>query len=108
MEKRMIEEEFINYGNCTYVMPENVDAFLDFWKETFNKIPEEFRASAKITIRAEPDYDDLAELVVKITYTRPETAAEEAARIEQQQRQEDMLRFQELGELNRLRAKYGV
>lgn len=108
MEKHMVEKEFINYGNRYYVMPENVDAFLAFWKETFDKIPEKFRASAKITIRAEPDYDNTAYLDVKITYARPETAAEEAARLWQQQRQEDEQRFQELETLERLRTKYGV
>ena len=108
MEKRMIWVEFINYGNCCYTMPENVDDFLAFWKETFDKIPKEFRASAKITIRAEPDYDDMAELVVKIVYARPETAEEEAERLEQQQRQEDERRFQELEFLTMLRTRYGV
>lgn len=108
MEKSIIWEEFINYGNLYYVMPENVDDFLAFWKETFDKIPKEFRASAKITIRAEPDYDNTAYLDVKIKYTRPETAAEEAARLAQQQRQEDEQRLQELKTLEMLRAKYGV
>ena len=107
MEKRTIWEEFFNHGNLYYEMPEKVDDFLAFWKETFDKIPEEFRASAKITIRAEPDYDGMAYLDVKLAYARPETAAEEAARLEQEQRQKDEQRFQELEMLKILRTKYG-
>lgn len=70
-------------------------------------IPEEFRDEAVIDIGATSSYDSYY-AQIEITYTRPETAAEEAARLGDETARAQFLEQREREMLRQLQAKYGT
>lgn len=93
------------YEESAY-LPTTPVAFMDYWEEKFDRVPEEFRGSTEVNAEAHPYYD-CAQLEVRVSYVRPETdeevdkreALEEQKR--KQQEEKDRMRLAEL------KAKFG-
>jgi hypothetical protein len=60
-------------------LPRNAEAFITFFQEKLNLIPEEFRSSATIDLETSPFYDSTEE-TLEVYYIRPETEEEIQAR----------------------------
>ena len=88
-------------------LPEKADEFIAFFQSKVDAIPEENRGTARIEIEAEENYGS-ASLSVEISYARPETDEEEAARERREQLRKDEIKTRDLRELARLKEKLGV
>lgn len=85
----------------------NLVEFISEFKRHLESIPEEFRSGAVVEIDATSSYDSYY-AQIEITYTRPETAAEEAARLGDETARAHFLEQREREMLRQLQAKYGT
>ena len=87
--------------------PENAMEYLAWFAAKIASIPEEYRASAKVEIDSVSSYENSSYATIKITYTRPETDAEWAGRVAENDARERRQAERERKEFERLRAKFG-
>lgn len=90
-----------------YDIPEDAAGFMAFFAEKLETIPDEYRHSAKIEVRAETCYDS-AILAVEIYYYRPETEQEVSDRLAKQAAKEAQNQARKLAEFQRLRDELGL
>ncbi len=99
-------EELVYNSLQDEAVPENLAEAITWLQDTLDGIPAEHRASAKIEIDSESEYDSHF-AVVQISYNRPETDAELAKRIALAERQENQAQQAELALFKRLKQKFG-
>lgn len=80
--------------------------FIDWLKGQMAGIPKAFRASAKIKIDSTSGYEDSHYPSIEITYTRPETPEEIAARIAAHVEQIERRKQAKRAEYERLKAEF--
>ncbi|CAN7597312.1 hypothetical protein [Bosea sp. LjRoot237] len=106
---KVIYEAEGSYGNKDQ-MPENLGAAVEWLQEKLDSLPEDMREDAILEIEAERDYD-CAVLKIKIEGRRPETDAEQMARLGAEARHRFGLamtrELQERAAYEALRKKYG-
>jgi hypothetical protein len=105
--KKTVEVVVFEDDSCEYSLPEKTDEFMKWWRDKIEEIPEEYRDTGLIRCFTSMCYDS-TELQVKISYTRLETDAEEAARLKKEDAQRAFIENQELCQLEKLKAKYGI
>jgi hypothetical protein len=105
--KKEIKVVVFEDESCAYDLPSNPEEFLKWWADKFALVPAEYRATTNIDCSTSTYYDS-AQFEVEISYTRLETAAEEAARLEKEDDRQKFIENQELCQLEKLKAKYGV
>ena len=93
--------------SCIYDLPENPKDFIDWWSEKFALVPEEYRDTTRIDCETSSYYDS-TQFGVTISYTRLENDEEEAVRIKKEDDRQKFVENQELCQLGKLKAKYGV
>ena len=79
-----------------------------WFQAKLESIPEEYRASAKCEIASEGGYDGDHTPCIRITCSRPETAAETVAREAREAERAATTRARELETLRELQRKYGT
>ncbi len=89
-----------------YNIPDTPDKFLQWWKDKFDLVPEEYRHTAKVDLDITDHYGSCI-LECSITYVRPETKEEETARLADEQRRDSATKAKELNLLQVLKTKYG-
>lgn len=94
------------YDGPDWPAPE-ADKFIAWLSEKVRTIPQEYRSAARIEFSTAYRYED-AYARIEISYTRPETGAEEAIRLGHAQRKAENDRQEELAVLRRLQEKYGA
>ena len=89
--------------------PEKLVPFIEWLQEALNQIPPAYRDSADIELRTDSYYDTPC-TTLKVTYDRPETAAEIADREMEErvlrERDERVTERAERAQYERLRRKY--
>lgn len=89
-----------------YDLPETPEAFLAYWKEKFERVPEQFRASTRVEVEANTCYDS-AQLSIAVSYVRPETDEEMSRRERDEASRLSAQEENERRQLAALKAKYG-
>lgn len=107
-EIKKVEVKVFHDMDMIYTIPEEPEEFLEFWKDKFKLIPEEFKDSGRISLEQNHGYSDEIELEVTISYSRPETKEEINTRLKKVKDREHFTENQELCELVRLRKKYDL
>lgn len=105
-EKKLIRREIFEDENFDF--DGKPEEFLKFFQDKFAEIPEEFKDSGIITFEAKIGYYDDHATAVEIYYASPETDVEQKARLAREEDRKKFRENQELCELERLKAKYGV
>lgn len=82
--------------------PEELEGYILWLKDKLLKIPDKFRASARVSIGASDDDG----YYYNIYYYRPETEAEAKKRLDGLQKYNEQQKIAELAQLKRLKAKY--
>ena len=86
----------------------NAIAFLAWFEEKINSIPEEFRGSAEVEIDSVSLGEGSSYALIEIYYSRPETKEEAKARELKQHDKAELLKQRELRQLEELKRKYGA
>lgn len=107
MERKTVKIVVFNRDDLNYNLPEKPDEFMSWWQEKLDMVPEEHRATATVELEANVFYDS-SELEATVSYTRPESDDELAARKLKEKQQREFRENQELCELERLKKKFGV
>jgi len=98
-------EQFI-YRHGPEWPPSDAAAFVEWLQFWLNAMPPECRASARIVIDSEHEYDSTRPFI-HLSYVRLETDDEEAERLRAVAGRAERQRAEELRMLAQLRAKYG-
>ena len=104
MRKEVVITVF--YEESAYELPTTPDAFMEYWQEKFDRVPEEFRGTTEVSIEAN-NYYDSAQLELKVTYRRLETDEEAAQREAREALKLSEQEKQDRKRLAELKAKYG-
>lgn len=104
--KKMKVESFTVESYDSYWPPEDAVGCVAWFQNLLEAVPQEYLHTAKIDIGNYKEYDD-AYAQIRISYTRPETDAEEAERERRERAAEEAARNRELQLLAQLQAKYG-
>jgi hypothetical protein len=105
--KKEIKVVVFKDESCAYDLPEKPQEFLAWWAEKFAIIPEEHKDTATVKCST-PSYYDTTQFEVEISYSRLETDEEEASRLKKEDDRRKFVENQELCQLEKLKAKYGV
>ena len=103
--KQNIKIVVYDYNSYSDTIPELASEFLEFWQRKLEQIPAEYKSTAKIELDATSSYD-CGQLLVEMSYLRPETDEEEAVRTRKEDRQRKSLEDLERSQLAKLKAKY--
>jgi hypothetical protein len=87
--------------------PSSAMEFMAWLKGHLDSIPEEFRASAELEIDSNSGYEDSHYAHVVLSYQRPATAEEIAARVDKRARRAAEALAQEKAAYEALKQKYG-
>lgn len=87
--------------------PSDLVEFVQWANDTLKQVPLEYRDTARIYFEWVCGYDDDKIIEVQVSYLRPETDEEMAAREKLHAEHMEMLREHELATLRKLLAKYG-
>lgn len=86
--------------------PSNLKLFIEHFSKILGSIPEAYRDQAEIEVGSHSQYDcHYAE--IEVSYTRPETAEEQAARADNERVRIEQHERREREVLSQLKAKYG-
>jgi hypothetical protein len=105
--KKEIKVIVFEAESCAYDLPSSPEEFLKWWSDKFALVPDEYKATINIDCSTSTYYDG-SQFEVKISYKRLETDAEEAARLNNEDNHRKFIENQELCQLEKLKAKYGV
>lgn len=104
--KKMKVERFTVESFDSNWPPEDAVGCITWFQNLLESVPSEYRHTAKIDIGSDTSYE-VDHARIGISYTRPETDAEEAERERREQVKEEANRSKELQLLAQLQAKYG-
>jgi len=104
MAKHLVRVDFIQ--DDKYGLNGNLSDAIEFLREALERIPEEFRSSARLELDIEYPYGG-EEIRIRIVYWRPMTREELKHRRDLEKAQRELRDSQEKEELKRLKAKYG-
>ena len=96
-----INKRINTHSSLNESIPEEAAAFLTFFKDKINEVPQEYRKSCRIEIEAWGD----SGISLDVYYYRPENKEEEAARVSEEQRRKDVWAAKDLADFNRLKDK---
>ena len=87
--KKMVQETVFNGGQYESDgwPPEDAPGFIAWFQERIDRIPVEHRAAANISLESEGGYYGEHHAHIEITYLRPETDDQFAARLEREKRE---------------------
>ena len=88
--------------------PEDPAGFVAWFQERIERIPAEYRATATIELGTQSGYYGDSSVSIEITYRRPETDEQFAARLAHDEAQNRSRTEQERATLAALLAKYGA
>lgn len=88
--------------------PEDPAGFLEWFQERISRIPAEYLANATVEIGTQSGYYGDSTACIEITYRRPETDEQYAARLARDEAQRRSRTEQEKATLAALLAKYGA
>jgi len=94
-------------SDSCYDIPGKADEFMAFWQRKIDKIPAEFKESARIEIEAVSFYDS-ALLEVEISYTRPETDVEMSVREQEEINRKQAVESEKLKKYNKLKKELNL
>lgn len=101
----MKQIEVVHFEEEDPIIPNKPNEFIKYFQDKFDEIPEEYKNSIEVDIRAEAYYNCNC-FSVKISYMRPETEVEEKIRNDELINNGIKQKENDLQELKRLNALY--